>query len=114
MVMKYFVDEEKRKASHSTGYFEFQQGKYHNRCWLPDSISIHMDDFDDLHLYELIASVVPAFNYYGLTEITVQDWDNILHKARSAGGDAAAAMNEANQWVQTVFLKESVFTICGI
>lgn len=52
--MKYFVDEEKRKASHSTCYFEFQMGYYHDKCWLSDSISISDSLWDEYHLSDLL------------------------------------------------------------
>lgn len=110
--MKYFMDEQKRRSSHSSCYFEFQKGRYHDACWLPGSISIHADAFDSLGLYDLIASVVPAFNYYGLTEISPKDWDSIRCRARSAGGEAEAAIMEADPWVQETFAQEQVFTIC--
>ncbi len=110
----YFVDEKTRKSSHSTCYFEFQQGKYHGKCWLPDSVSIHMDDFDALGLYDLFSSVVPAFDYYGLTEITAPEWDEIISKAHSIGGEAEAALSEIEPWLRSALSKKQLITICGI
>ncbi len=112
--MSYFIDEKKRKESQSSSYFEFQKGKYRDKCWLPDSISIHMDIFDDLHLYDLIRSVIPAFDYYGLTEITPGNWEKIIRKAHLIGGETEAAMIEADKWVKNAFSNEPIFTICGI
>lgn len=112
--MKYFVNEAERKASGSTCYFEFQKGKYHDKCWLPDSLSIHMDLFDELKLYDLISSVVPSFDYYGLTEIDRNDWSNIVKQAHLADGSLEEAVCEANQWALDCFSEVPVITICGI
>lgn len=112
--MKYFVNEDERKASGSTCFFEFQKGKYHNKCWLPDSISIDMDIFDDLKLYELIKSIVPNFDYYGLTEINANEWEKILSTAHSIGGKTEKVIQEANEWATTAFSEFPVITICGI
>lgn len=113
-MMKYFVNEAERKASGSTCYFEFQKGKYHDECWLPDSLSIHMDLFDELKLYDLISSVVPSFDYYGLTEIDCNDWSNIVKQAHLAGGSLEEAICEANQWALDCFSEAPIITICGI
>ena len=68
--MKFFVDEEKRKASHSTCYFEFQKGYYHGKCWLPDSINISDSLWNEYHLSDLIACVIKNVDYYGTTIVT--------------------------------------------
>lgn len=112
--MKYFIEGPKRRSSHSSCYFEFQKGKYHDICWLSDSISIHQNDFDTLHLCDFIASAVPAFDYYGLTEITPEDWNGICCRAHAAGGEAETAIMEADPWVRDTFTQEQIFTICGI
>lgn len=112
--MKYFIDEETRKASRSTCYFEFMIGKYRDKCWLPDSISISADLFDELKLYEVISSVIPSFDYYGLTEISIDDWNKIIDKAHFIGGKTQEVFNEANNWAKIVFDSYSVITICGL
>ena len=112
--MKYFVNETERKASGSTCYFEFQKGKYHDECWLPDSLSIHMDLFDELKLFDLISSVIPSFDYFGLTEIDCNDWKEIVNRASVIGGKTAQAIKEANDWALMAFSETSIITICGI
>ena len=64
------MDEEKRKASHSTCYFEFQKGYYHGKCWLPDSINISDSLWNEYHLSDLIACVIKNVDYYGTTIVT--------------------------------------------
>lgn len=112
--MKYFVNEDERKATGSTCFFEFQKGKYHDECWLPDSISIEDDIFDDLKLYEIIKTVVPDFDYYGLTEITRNNWDRIVRQAIAEGGKTEEAIMEANEWAVAVYSEYPVITLCGI
>lgn len=112
--MKYFITEDVRKATGSTCFFEFQKGKYHNKCWLPDSISIENDVFDELKLYEIIKTVIPDFDYYGLTEISRNSWDRIVKQAIAVGGKAEEAITEANEWAMATYSEYSVITICGI
>ncbi len=112
--MKYFVNEAERKASGSSCYFEFQKGKYHDKCWLSDSLSIHMELFDELKLYDLISSVIPSFDYYGLTEIDWDDWNKIVKQSHLAGRKAEEAICEANQWALACFSEVPIITICGI
>lgn len=112
--MKYFVNEDVRKASGSSCYFEFQKGRHPNECWLPDSISIDMDIFDELKLYELIKAVVPAFDYYGITEIGHNDWNNIVKQGCVMSGKAEEAIREADEWATKAFSEVSVITIWGI
>ena len=112
--MKYFVNEEQRKLSGSTAYFEFMKGKYHGKCWLSDSLSVSMNEFDRLRLEKLIFSVVPSFDYCGLTEITLKDWENIVIKAHSVGGETEAAISEIDEWARKALSDNKCFTILGI
>lgn len=112
--MKYFIDEEQRKLSGSTNYFEFIKGKYRGKCWLPDSLSLDMDEFDRLGLDNLISSAVPSFDYFGLTKITLRDWEKILSKAHAVGGEAEAAVAEIDEWAREVFSEYKCITIFGI
>ena len=112
--MKYFVNEEQRKLSGSTNYFEFMKGKYRGKCWLPDSLSVDMDEFDRLGLEKLILSVVPSFDYCGLTEIKLTDWENIVGKAHSVGGEAEAAISEIDEWARKALSENKCITIFGI
>lgn len=112
--MKYFIDEIARKASGSSCYFEFMIGEYHDECWLADSISISDEIFDELKLYELIGSTVPSFDYYGLTEVNLSQWQSIVCNARNIGGDVKDAILEADEWAQKAFSTSKVITICGL
>lgn len=112
--MKYFVNEEKRKASHSTCYFEFQKGYYRNKCWLPDSISISDTLWDEYHLSDLFGCVIKKFDYYGKTIVTKEQWDEILKLSQESGKIWGEVIAEAIPWVNECFKKYDVFTIMGM
>lgn len=112
--MRFFVDEIKRKASHSSCYFEFQKGRYHNKCWLPDSISIRDIMWDQYGLTELFSSVVKNFDYYGLTTITKGQWDRIVKKSQDSGTILVDIIAEAIPWVNECFESYRIFTIVGM
>ena len=111
--MKYFVNEMERSASGSTCYVELQKGRYCGKRWKKDSMSIHMDIFDETHLHDLFSSVV-NFDYFGLTEITIDEWNTLVDKAHSIGGKIEEIISEIITWVEDNYKKENVFTICGI
>lgn len=111
--MKYFVNETERKASHSTCYFEFQKGHYHDECWLQDSISIRDDLWDELHLTELINGTIRTFDYYGITVVEKSQWDEIVEHSRT---DVSwkDAISDVISWVDECFEEYDAFTILGI
>ncbi len=112
--MNFFVDEETRKASHSTCYFEFQMGYYHDKCWLPDSISISDSLWNEYHLSDLIGCVIKDFNYYGITIVTKTQWDEMVRLSQKSGVIWEKVIVEAVPWVNECFKKHDVFTILGI
>ncbi len=112
--MNFFMDEEKRKASHSTCYFEFQKGRYHDKCWLADSINISDSLWDEYHLSDLIACVIKKFDYYGITIVTRNQWDEIIKLSQESGTIWGEVIAEATPWVNECFKKYDVFTIVGM
>ncbi len=112
--MKYFVNEADRKASHSSCYFEFQKGHYHDECWLQDSISISDELWDKFNLSELICSVIGDFNYFGITVVTKNQWNKIVKNSRGAGLDWEDAIAEVIPWANDCFEEYEVFTIVGL
>ncbi|MCD7748336.1 MAG: hypothetical protein LUI61_08415 [Firmicutes bacterium] len=112
--MKYFVDEVKRKETHSTCYFEFQRGYYHDKCWLEDSISIRDTLWDEYHLSDLISCVIDDFDYYGVTIVTKNQWGEITKISENSGLIWHEVIAEAAPWVTECFKKHDVFTILGI
>ena len=112
--MKYFVSEEERRASHSTCYFEFQQGYYHDQCWLPDSISISDTLWDELDLSVLFARVMEGFAYFGITAVTKAQWNDIVRLSQESPSSWHEVIAEASPWADRCFKDHEVFTILGI
>ena len=112
--MKYFVNEEVRKKSGGTCYFEFQKGKHRNKCWLKDSICIHADLFDELLLFNLFSDSLGDFDYYGPTnEIGKEQWQVIIEKSKE-NEHWKLVIEELKPWAEECFTKHKCFTICGI
>lgn len=112
--MKFFLNEEKRQASHSTCYFEFQKGRYKDKCWLPDSISISDTLWDKYNLSNLISSVIKDFDYYGITTVTKNQWDEIIKLSQESGEVCGEVIAEAIPWANECYEKYDVFTILGM
>ncbi len=112
--MFYFVNEKERKASHSTNYLEFQEGQYHDECWLDSSISISAEIWDKYQMSKLICRVVPEFDFYGLTAITKEQWLVIVENSQDKDCLCKEIIQEAIPWVNKCFESNDVFTICGI
>lgn len=112
--MTYFIKEKERKASHSTCFFEFQEGQYHDECWLDSSISISEVMWCKYQMSHLIKMVVTDFDYYGLTEITKEQWIEIVEKSHSADCACGDVIQEAIPWANKCFEKYDVFTIIGM
>ena len=92
--MKYFVNEDERKASGSTCYFEFQKRNPKNKYWLTDSICLHADLFDKLKLFGLFSLSLGTFDYYGPTNIVnVEKWNIIVEKSKKMKDGKASFKN---------------------
>ena len=111
--MQYFLDEMQRKEKGDTCYFEFQKGKYSNKHWLKDSLCLHADTFDSLMLYELFSNAIGNFDYYGPTEVSKAQWENLVAKSKE-NELWKAVIEEATPWVEEGFTKYTCFTIFGI
>lgn len=114
IIMKFFINEEQRKNSHSTCYLEFQKGYYQDVCWLNTSISINDVLWDEYQVSKLILEVVPEFDFYGLTVITKEQWDSIVMKSQKEGCICKEIIAEAIPWATKCFETNDVFTILGI
>ena len=131
--MKYFIDEDQRVTSKDIGSIdlikhfaksfnakiktldlEFQQGQYHDKCWLDTSISISDEIWNSRHVSDLILEVIPEFDFYGMTIVTKVQWDNILTKSQSDGCTCKEIIAEAVPWAAKCFETNDVFTIIGM
>ena len=95
-------------------YLEFQQGQYHDKCWLDTSISISDEVWNSRHVSDLILEVIPEFDFYGITIVTKVQWDNILTKSQSDGCTCKEIIAEAVPWAAKCFETNDVFTIIGM
>ncbi len=109
--MKYCCTNNQRTGS---CYFEFQKGKFADKYWLANSLYLSADIFDSLNLYQVFASVVPEFDYYGITEIDKEKWAQIKQITEKSGGVVKDVITEIDLWVSRFLLTEIVFTVLGI
>ena len=116
--MTYFITEAQRKPTHSTCFFEFQKGtpkkQGGDRFWKEDSLLLHMDVFDQLNLYAVFNTILPDFDYYGETTVTIDQYKSLKAAAFAQGGEIAMVFSELDIWATTCFKTESCFTIQGI
>ena len=112
--MKYFVNENGRKASGSTCYLEWQKGYYHDECWLPDSINIDGYLWDKASMTRFMRQVVKDFDYYDLNIVNKQQWEEIVMLSQKANPLCKNIIAEAIPWVTECFKQYEVFTICGL
>lgn len=111
--MKYFITEAERKATHSSCYFEFQKGRYQEKCWREDSVSLSDDLWDELHLSDLFGEVLPDFNYCGVTAVSREEWDKILIRAEEVP-QWREIIFEFSPWAEKCFETYDVFSILGL
>ena len=107
----YFV---KSKDRDGTCYHEFYKGKW-KYCdyWHKDSICIDDDDMSE-RLVEIIRKYVPDYDYFGETEITFLQWQQIKHDALEVSDEAAEIVKQAEPWVEENFKEHKVFTLLGV
>lgn len=103
-----------RKALGGTCYFEFQHGSFRHKYWQGRSVYMHADVFDELNLFELFTEAIPDFDYFGVTEVSPNQYDKLRVLARDRGGEIAAVFEELDGWVKNCFQTENVFSILGI
>ena len=109
----YFVDENQRKASQSTSYFEFQKGHY-TTCWCENSINICTWLWDEYEMSGLIRQVIKDFDYYGITEVTKKQWNRLVELSKATSAKAEPILMEAASWAEECFKENEVFTIIGM
>lgn len=110
--MNFFVDENERKASNSTCYLEFQEGKGSDTCWLETSINIDDDIWDEYEMSKLMYSANINFDFYGITVINKEQWAAVVEKSK--GSIAECIVKDAVPWVEKCFKNNDFFTIIGL
>ena len=109
--MKYFVFDYQRDG---TCYHEFYKGQWDGQTfWKTDSISLE-DDYLFNGFIDAIISVVPNYDPYSATEVSVEEWNEIGKIILTKDQQSQEVYNEANKWLKNVFKTYSCFTILGI
>lgn len=101
--MKYFIHEEEREG---TDYFEFQPGVFDEQYWSEDSLDLSAEIFDEFDLDDIIEEVAREFDYYGITIIKKEQWEEIK--------DESPVFVEMQEWANHVFEQYDAFTIIGL
>lgn len=113
--MKYFIHNSER---HGTCYHEFVQGEWDEEAmifWSGDSLYLHDDIACVLHLYrDLFKAANVEFNAYGITKITLDEWNALVKRAGEAGGEIFEFIEELRPWAEENFRNNKIFTILGI
>lgn len=69
--------------------------------------------WDSLSLTELFTKALPNFSYYGLTEVSPDDFKKL--KELSKGSEQwENVISQLSPWAEECFENNTVFTICGI
>ena len=110
--MKYFVSDDQRDG---TCYHEFYKGKWNRKTyWKTDSISLD-DDYLFNGLIDAIREIVPSYDPYSVTEISIEQWNEIGEIVLTKDTKSQEVYHEADIWLkEQVFPKHKCFTILGI
>ena len=110
--MKYFILNNQRDGS---SYHEFYKGKWDEQTfWKADSILLHDDYLYDNGFVDAIYEIIPTYDPFGETEISVDEWKEIGKLILLKDEKSQEIYNEASQWLEDVFRNYSCFTILGI
>ena len=110
--MKYFILNNQRDGS---SYHEFYKGKWDEKTfWKSDSILLHDDYLYDNGFVDAIYEIVPSYDPFGETEISVDEWKEIGKLILLKDEKSQEIYNEASKWLEDVFKNYSCFTILGI
>lgn len=95
--------------------FEFMQGRLSDTHWLEDSIYLTEETIVKTKLVDFLTLTLTNFNYYGPTEVTEEDWNNIKHNVSASNSEITKQLVfEIDEWAKKSFKSHSCFTICGI
>ena len=109
--MKYFVY--KPQINRSCCY-EFYKGKWDGRTfWKEDSIYIDDDVWAD-GFVDAVIEVVPTYDPFGETEISIFEWEKIGEGIREKDIKSQVQYAEADAWAKKAFEACDCFTILGL
>ena len=111
--MRFFVKDNERK---NTNYHEFYKGRWDGVTFgKEDSLSLH-DDIMFLNpgFVDAIIEVIPSYDPFGETEISLEEWENIGLVIKNQDDNSIELYNEADVWLREAFKEYGCFTIIGI
>ena len=113
---KFFVNENEREASGHTCYLSFIKGHFNNKYgWFPDAMNITEDNWMVANIEYLIEKVIKKeFDYYGINEISREQWDEIVEKSETDRYASKEAIDEIKPWVEECFKEYNAFYIQGL
>lgn len=111
--MRYFVFNKDRNG---TCYHEFYKGKWDKKTnWKHDSLYLDDDVLScNIGFVEAIREVIFDYDLYGVTEISVEQWDEIGKFIINKDSNSIALYQELNKWLEKVFQEHDCFTVLGI
>lgn len=110
----YFITNSQRKKR-GTCFFEFQKGDFRDeKHWLEDSVMLDAEVFDRLGMLRIFQHAVPDFNYYGPTQVTAQEYQQLKLRGLAAGGEIAEVIRELDPWAEAALQSHGCFSILGI
>lgn len=112
--MSYFIRETERESRSDTGYIEFQKGAFADTFWHEDSLLINEEEFRDLHMAGLFRRAFEDYDYYGITEVTIEDWNRLCELVGDCNEELRLAFNELRIWAEECFEEYEVFNILGL
>ena len=101
--MKYFINESERKERHSTCFIEFQKGKYDTECWKEDSLNMPDGLFNEIGMGKILDSALDDFDYYGVTEVSFEQWEKLKALLSEKGGEYMELLAELEPWAEDNF-----------
>lgn len=97
--------------------YEFSYLRNYNRdiCesyWSKDSIYISDEDFSKISKY--IDSCITSFDYYGVNEISLCEWEHVKNKAEKDSKYLNEFFKSIDLWIKSDIDNSSSFWILGI
>lgn len=97
--------------------YEFSYLRNYNKdiCenhWNKDSIYVSDEDFSKISKY--IEKFINSFDYYGVNEVSLCEWEHIKNKAEKDSKCLNEFFEAIDQWIKSDIDKSNSFWILGI
>lgn len=99
----------------STYFLEFTKDSIENiHPWKEDSIYMYGEIFDALGLNKIFREVVPEFDFYDNTLVSVEKWNELYKKSRTMDQNVMEVFAELKVWVDECLEQQGDFVIRGM